>query len=434
VVLLTMVALSPAVAAPATAGAPTGGDLRAGDTARVSVASSGAEANGDSRSPTVSGDGRYVAFSSNAANLVPADTNGTSDVFVRDRQTGRTVRASVSGSGAEADGESSSQTISASGRYVAFASWATNLVPGDTNNGSDIFVRDLRAGTTTRVSVSDTGAEPNHYSSAPAITPDGRHVAFFSWATNLVPGDTNDSSDVFVRDLRAGTTTRVSVSSAGVEGDFYSSTPAISANGRYVAFESWASNLVAGDTNDSYDVFVRDRLTGTTTRVSVSSTGAQGSYHSSDPAITPDGRYVAFESTAAGLVPEEVGGFGDVFIRDLRTGTTTRVSVSGTGGPANGPSEAPTISANGRYVAFDSDASNLVPGDTNWRDVFVRDRRTGATTLVSVSSTGAEDETAAFTSMISADGRHVVFESNASNLVPGDTNGSFDVFLRGNPS
>src|SRR5437870_4266363 len=234
-------------------------------TERVSVASDGTQGNGASDGAAISGDGRFVAFRSSASNLVPGDTNGTFDVFVHDRQTGETVRASVASDGAQGNGASNTPAISADGRFVAFTSSASNLVPGDTNSTDDVFVRDRQTRQTTRVSVASDGTQSNGLSLYQSISADGRFVAFPSAATNLVPGDTNAKADTFVHDRMTGATERVSVASDGTQGNGDSGVPAISADGRFVAFESDATNLVPVDTNSSRDVFVRATGTPTTT-------------------------------------------------------------------------------------------------------------------------------------------------------------------------
>jgi Tol biopolymer transport system component len=228
----------------------------------------GKPGNDDSFNPSVSADGLYVTFDSFATNLVPGDTNAMSDIFVRDRTAGVTYRISKDSAGTEADGASYNPSVSADGRYAAFASGASNLVSGDINGKADVFVRDRASGITWRVSKDSAGAEGDDVSSNPSISGDGRYVAFYSYAGNLVSGDSNGCGDVFVRDRQTGTTTRVSRNSAGAEGDGHSDNPAISADGRYVTFMSFATNLVAGDTNGEVDIFVRDRQTGTTTLVS----------------------------------------------------------------------------------------------------------------------------------------------------------------------
>jgi Ca2+-binding RTX toxin-like protein len=400
---------------------------------RVSVDSAGNQAIDNSVSPSISADGRFVAFDSNASNLVPGDTNNTFDIFVRDVLTNTTTRVSVNSAGNQGNNFSLFPSISADGRFVAFDSNASNLVPGDTNNTTDIFVRDLSTNTTTLVSVSSSGDRGNGYSSASltSISADGRFVVFESDATNLVPGDTNNERDIFVRDLLTNTTTLVSASSSGERGNNDSLSNSISANGRFVAFRSFATNLVPGDTNNTSDIFVRDLLTNTTTRVSVDSAGNQGNYTSENfPSISADGRFVAFQSYATNIVPGDTNNQSDIFVRDLSTNTTTLVSVSSSGDRGNGRSALPSISADGRFVTFESDATNLVPGDTNNRqDSFVRDLLTNTTTRVSVSSSGDQGNDLSIPSSISPDGRFVAFASQASNLVPGDTNNAVDVFV-----
>ena len=409
----------------------TTNSVQAGDTTRVSVDSAGAEGNNNSGTPSISSNGRYVAFRSTASNLVPGDGNGHTDVFVHDRQTGLTTRVSVDSAGAEGNNLSIEPSISADGSCVAFASFASNLVTGD-GNGEDVFVHDLRTGLTTRVSVDSAGAEGNDFSREPSISSNGRYVAFRSIASNLVPGDGNGHSDVFVHDRWTGLTTRVSLDSAGAEGNLASSQPSISSNGRCVAFLSEASNLVPGDGNGGIDVFVHDRQTGLTTRVSVDSAGAEGNSNSGPPSISSTGRYVAFGSTASNFVPEDGNNAGDIFVHDRRTGLTTRVSVDSAGAEGNSGSTVPSISANGHYVAFASLATNLVPEDGNLaNDIFVHDRQTGLTTRVSVNSAGAEGDSNSLEPSISSSGRYVAFHSGASNLVPGDGNGEVDCFVHG---
>jgi hypothetical protein len=421
----------------------------AGKTRRITVSSHGGQGNGDASSysaASVSADGRFVAFEASASNLVPGDTNQVDDIFVRDLQTGTTRRVSLNSSGAQGNYSSSGPSISADGRFVAFESYATNLVAGDTNGGGDIFVRDLETNTTRRASVSSSGAQADDSQfilySAPAISGDGRFVAFDSKASNLVAGDTNGNYDVFVRDLKTHTTRRVSVSSSGAQADPGSSpesnTVAISANGRFVAFDSRAPNLVAGDTNDNWDVFVRDLKNNTTRRVSLSSSGAQGNDYSggnSCVSLSADGRFIAFQSDATNLVPGDTNRASDVFVRDRRNNTTRRVSVSSAGVQGIGGlygSYFPSLSADGLFVAFTSSASNLVARDTNQaNDVFVRDLQTDTTRRVSVSSSGAQANDYSTSPQLDANASLVVFTSNATNLVPGDTNYAVDTFVRG---
>ena len=399
---------------------------------RVSVDSSGTQANNDSiHVPYISADGRYVAFESDASNLVPNDTNGVSDIFVHDITTGATTRVSVDSSGNQGNSSSFFPSFSADGRYVAFASDATNLVAGDTNGARDIFLHDRTTSATTRVSVDSTGTQGNGSSYYPSISSDGRYVVFYSTASNLVAGDSNGVHDVFVHDRTTGITTRVSVDSSGTQANGISTYPFISADGRYVAFESDASNLVAGDTNGRFDIFVHDRTTGATTRVSVDSSGMEGNNNSNDqPSISADGRYVAFSSSASNLVAGDTNGWQDIFLHDRTTGATTRVSVASDGSEGNSDSAIASISADGRYVVFVSRSTNLVAGDTNGGlDVFVYEHSTGATTRVSVAADGTEANGTSQWTHISSNGRYVAFVSSATNLVAGDTNGRQDIFM-----
>jgi Tol biopolymer transport system component len=348
--------------------------LAAPQTKLISVSTGGSATGNDGSSPyDISQDGRYVAFASTATNLVTGDTNSMWDVFVRDRHTGTTSRVSVKTGGTEGNADSYSPSISADGRYVAFPSYTGNLVDGDTNGTADIFVHDRQTGTTARVSVKTDGTEGNAGSYFPSISADGRYVAFSSDADNLVDGDTNGIEDIFVHDRQAGTTARVSVKTDGTEGNAGSYSPSISANGRYVAFSSLASNLVDGDTNGQTDVFVHDRQTGTTARVSVKTDGTEGNDASFDPDIDDTGRHVIFASTATNLVNGDSNGFEDVFMHDRETGITSLISVDSQGNQGNGDSDYSAISGNGRYVTFDSDATNFTANDTNgtW-DVFIR--------------------------------------------------------------
>jgi Tol biopolymer transport system component len=434
-----------------------------------------------SEAPLISADGLVVAFDSHASNLVAGDTNGRNDVFVRDRRSGKTTRVSVRTSGEQSNDASYLRAISDDGRFVVFSSYASNLVAGDTagcSNGasltcSDVFVRDLISGETTRASLGSGGKQANGNSGEAAISANGRFVAFSSYASNLVAGDTNkcvkkypkgisasasryECADVFVRDRATSKIELVSVSSRATQanGDSGLRGLAISGNGRYVAFASEASNLVAAAGArctearlarvTCSDVFVRDRVTGETTRVSVGNGGEQANGASYEPSISADGRFVAFTSEASNLVVGDTNscprlGCPDVFVRDRAIGKTTRVSLSSDGKRLSGPSFEPSISADGRYVVF---AATLVVDGAKTcaavaqretvacRDVFVRDRATGKTERVSVSSAGEQANGYSDNPAISADGRFVIFSSAASGLVFGDTNNLRDVFAR----
>jgi Tol biopolymer transport system component len=411
-----------------------GGNGDRAKTTRVSVSSHEAQAKKRSNGPVISADGRFIAFHSNASNLVGGDTNGRRDVFVRDRRTGRTERVSLGFGGAQASKGSSFPSISANGRFIAFSSKAPNLTRrGDTTGHRDIFVHDRTTGRTKRVSVSpDGGPADGQSDGSPAISATGRFVAFSSHATNLVPGDTNRHDDVFVHDIRTGETTRVSLSSGGMQTDKRSGRPAISADGRFVTFEAEATNLVGADTNGHADIFVHDRRTGVTERVSVNSAADQGRGNSRNPSISANGRLVAFTSGARNLVRDDTNHEPDVFVHDRRTGRNERVSISSGGMQGNHPSDAAVMSGGGRFVAFHSKASTLIPRDPNERaDVFVHDRKTDETRLVSVGFRGAPASGDSSSPAISAAGRHISFESKARNLVPSDTNRESDIFVRG---
>ncbi|MBM7788417.1 TolB-like translocation protein [Tenggerimyces flavus] len=407
-------------------GMSVGTAYAAPSTERASVSSAGAQGNDDSGNPAISGSGRYVAFQSGATNLVPGDNGAGFDVFVWDRVAGTTSLASVALGGGYANGGSSEPNLSADGRYVTFSSSASDLVAGDTNGQSDVFVRDLVAGTTVLVTPGGNG-----FSGRPGISPSGRYVAFIAGASNLVAGDTNGVADAFVADLTTGAIARVSLSTAGVQGnaEAYAMPTAVSDNGR-VVFRSGATNLVADDTNGRWDLFVRDTLAGTTVRANLNSSGAQTQGDVFDESISADGRYVSFASYATDLVGGPFVGGPEVYVRDLQLGATSKASV----GPAaaNGWSDQSSVSPNGRYVTFRSVASNLVAGDTNeTADVFLRDRQAATTTRVSVSTSGAQITSGIGNGFptVSDDGV-VAFASDAANLVAGDSNNADDIFVR----
>ena len=420
----------------ATAGTsvPAARAATAARTTRVSVNSREVQAGLGAYYPTISGSGRFVAFESTAANLVKGDTNAEIDVFVRDRNTGTTERVSVRSSGAQGNSWSGYSSISGNGRFVAFTSPASNLVSGDGNANDDVFVHDRRTGVTTRISVSSGGREGNADSDYPSISADGRFVAFYSVATNLVKGDANGFNDLFVHDRKTGTTKLVTVSSSGAQanaGSGYLAPGSISGDGRYVVFGSDASNLVGNDTNGQRDIFIRDLVARSTKRVSVGSSG-QADNASTDPTISADGRSVTFVSFATNLIANDTNGVDDVFVRDLGARRTRRVSVGSAGQEADNYSTDPTISGDGRYVAFRSSATNLIAQDVNANDdVFVRDLSTGTTRRVSVGNAGQEGNATSGLPFISGSGQWVVFQSDATNLVKGDTNAAGDIFVRG---
>lgn len=349
----------------------------------------GGSRNDSLRRPSISRNGRYVAFST-IRGLVPDDTNGISDAYVYDRGKRTLQRVSVKADGSPANGAATEPQLSGNGRYVVFVSIANNLIPGDTNATYDVFRRDLRTGEVVRISVSSQGVEANGPSQEARISDDGNLVVFSSTAFNLVASDVNGARDIFVRDVAAGTTTRVSVSPSGGDADVGSSSPVISGDGRRVAFVSTATNLVSGDDNAMQDVFVRDLAAGTTLRASVSTNGGEANGPSYYPAISHDGRFVAFSSLADNLTP---GGESRTLVRDTTSLITTgapyafasSLSLSGDGryltvhdssftglldrfaglsssliAPGSARWYWPALSGNGRYIAVVEDPSGAI--------------------------------------------------------------------------
>jgi Tol biopolymer transport system component len=288
---------------------------------RVSINTDGDQANANSVTPSISADGRFVAFASLASNLVPNDTNQQMDVFVHDRQLERTIRASVGLDGLQADGPSWAPAMSSDGRYVAFVSEATNLDPNDRNFLQDVFIHDRLTSETFRASIRTDGLDANGLSGEPHIAGvGGRYVVFKSYATNLsAEADNNGTSDVFLHDRVTGNTRLVTLGLDGTTANGTSDNPVITEDGRYIVYDSWASNLVASDRNSELDVFLRDMVTGQTTILSVDREGFQGNFGSLRPGMSTDGRFVVFESKASNLVPDDTNGVVDVFVR----GTTS---------------------------------------------------------------------------------------------------------------
>jgi len=474
-------------------------DRSTGQITRVSVSATGEEANNVSAFPSISADGSFVSFVSSASNLVEGDNNNGLDVFVRDVNGQSTYRLSTGWDGSEANNGVSgfAAPISDDNQFVAFASTANNLVMGDSGSTADVFVAQLTvsapmmmmfnasAATFTPLptltwgaplsvyacdpardlspaSVDSNGTQGLYASDAPAISSTGRYIVFDSVADNLVTGDTNGVSDVFIYDRENCQTERVSVDASGVEGNGASELPYVSPNGRYVTFISSASNLIASDTNNQPDLFLKDRQTGTVTRI-LANTPYGGfigddnqsiAYRSGNSIrlynlstlvdtqilsltnlsvgrrfVSNDIRYFVFSSTDNNLVAGDTNGTADVFLYDRQTSQMARISISPTGAVPNGASFDASISGSCRYMVFTSSASNLVTGDTNGvPDIFFRDLITGALSRVSVSSSGVQGNQASGSASISDCGRYVAFSSLATNLVTSDTNGTVDVF------
>jgi Tol biopolymer transport system component len=380
-----------------------------GPVGRVSVSNSGVPAEYITPSFTpvsISADGRWIAFDSLAENLVAGAEGG---VFVRDTWGNTTAAVSVRANGT-VDDLADTPAISADGRFVAFVSDDAQLVPGGNGNFYQVFLRDRTLGQTTRVSVKPAGTQGTDDSGHPSVSSDGRYIAFESDSPGLVTGDNNDWTDVFVRDRVAGTTQRVSVYPNGAQADQGGDAPSISADGRMVAFVS-SEAMVAGDTNNQPDVYVRDRVANTTTLASVRTTGTIPNGAGNNPAISANGRYVAFLSVATDMDGTADTDNADVFVRDLVAGTTHRVTHSASGGAASSPS----ISGDGRYVSFESSAADAAAGDTNGvPDAFLYDRTLATTQRVSTNQDGSQLAQGGTRPVISADGQTVAFGSTAS--------------------
>lgn len=402
-----------------------------GETVKLSTSEDGIEGNSISFHPSVSLNGRFVAFTSYASNLVPDDFNNRGDIFVRDLKKNQIFIVSLASDGIQGNGSSFDPSLSANGRFVAFSSEASNLVDGDTSRISDIFVHDTQNLKTERVSISNESVQGNSYSYMPQISGNGRLVAFHSSATNLVPGDTNNKTDIFIHDRKRGRTSRVSIGSDGTQGNGSSTFPSISRNGRFVAFRSEATNLVQNDTNNRPDIFVYDRKKRKTTRVSIASDGSQAAWGSMSAHISANGRHVTFVSNSPDLVPGDTGFTSDIFVHDRYTGETICASVSsdGTFGGAS-TSGSPTLSANGKFVAYHSISSILVDNDTNNTvDIFRHNCWNGKTILVSKSSDNVQGNGSSSFPYISGNGRVIAFDSRSTNLVSGTSDALKDIYV-----
>ena len=384
--------------------------------------------NSASTRPGVSADGRYVAFSSSATNLVAGDTNGLSDVFWRDRYFGTTRRVSVTSAGVEGNGASDGAALSADGRFVVFRSDASNLTPGDGNARADIFVYDTQSGAIELVSLTSAGGGANESSADPHVSADGRFVVFVSAASNLVPGDSNGLPDVFLRDRQLGVTTLVSEPSSGGAANGASYRPRISADGQWIAFPTDAANLTNGDVNGVRDIVVYEVASGLHFPVSANPAYVVGNDSSTECDIDSTGDFVAFSSLATNLVGGDSNFTQDVFRWRRSTGAILRASVSSSGQQTTLQSLHPSISASGLQVAFASYGANLVVGDTNGvADVFLRTFPGATTVRLSVSTAGAQANGDCLHPALSGDGLTTCFQSNASNLYFDDSNNTLDI-------
>ena len=443
-------------------------DLNIPATVRINTASGAFESNQAAATRSVSETGRYIAFHSAATNLVANDSNGFADIFLKDTVTWQVKLISKGMNGAEANNYSRHAAVSADGRYVAFYSEASNLVPGDTNNAGDVFRADTVTGVIERVNTDVNGnqtqgaegAVEDAYQNVIDISADGNRIAFTSKATDLIAGVGNGFVQYYVKDMTTGGVTLVSSDSAGVIGNADSIAPGVSSraldisfNGRFVAFVSGATNLVASDTNGFDDIFVKDLSTGVTTRVSTSSGGGQLSDRSVSPHLSADGRYVAFGSQANNVIAGDVNSAGtgcgyDAYVKDRQTDSTMIVSTDSLGNqpPAYcNTGNTPRLSADARFVAFESANNDLVPDDNNLsatnpptsadngRDIFIKDRVTGQIVLVSRDAAGNSANSGNFAPDFSADGRFALYYSLSDNLAPDDANNVSDIFRSVNP-
>ena len=403
-------------------------------TQRISIDSFGNEWNWTSQAQHMSSNGKYIYFESYADNLVPNDMNWLQDIFMRDITNNKTTRISVDSSWNEANNSVQFWAIipiSSGWEYVVFQSYASTLVPNDMNWLQDIFMRDIVHNRTTRISVDSSWNEANSNSYAISITPNWRYVLFQSYASTLVPNDTNNLPDIFVRDTVMNITRRVTENVFGKGVNSRSYGWYISDNGRYVTFYSSANNLVLNDKNELWDVFVKDIVTWIVTRVSVNDSWNEANGYSESLAINSNGRYVLFYSSADNLVPNDTNKQNDLFVRDMINNTTIRVSVDSNWNESNAYSYGDIISPDGRYVVFHSSADNLVPNDTNGQDdVFVRDIVAGTTSIASVNSSWNIWNGFSKPVAITPDGRYVLFISSSKDLVQADINNSNDGFIR----
>lgn len=396
----------------------------------ISIPTNESLSNNNSYEPSISADGRYIAFTSYANNLVLNDNNGFCDIFIRDNHLNTTKRISISNTGEEGNGNSFEPSISSNGRYVAFTSYATNLVPDDNNGFSDVFIYDLFLNITKLVSISSKGEQGNQNSHGASINGNGHFIAFTSFATNLVTDDTNEASDIFIRDMVSATTKRCSVSSKGSQGNFDSADPSISDDGQFISFTSSANNLVAEDSNECADIFVYNQLGGIEI-VSISNKGEKGNYDSCKSSINGNGNYVSFISWADNLVDGDGDRWQDLFVYDRLLKKTERIAPIVHWDEGESFYGAAAISADGNCIAFVS-RPFLIYNDLPIYifNIFAHNRRTNTTEWISVSPSGEGGNYHSMNPSINADGSHIVFESEADNLVEIDTNSAIDIFLK----
>lgn len=390
-----------------------------------SVDTSGNKGNNTNHNVAISGDGKYTAFESSASNLVANDTNSSRDIFVRDNANNTTTRVSVSSSGTEGNSDSIEPAISYSGRYVVYASYASNLVSGDTNGRYDIFLYDMQTGATTLISKTTSGTLGNQSSTYPDISADGRYIAFNSFATNLDSSISTWSGyqQVFVVDTTNGILKTVSVNASGSVGNWNSNAPSMSCDGGIIAFDTGATNLFNNDTNGYTDIIIANRVNGSTDLSSITSSGNSDS---ASPKVSCNGNYVAFGSGATNLISGITNNTQNIFRYSRMDQSTELISISSSGVQANDISQRPSISDDGRYIAFDSNANNLVSNNTNnFSHIYIRDVKTNTTQFGALDSSGNLENKGSFRAILSADGSNIVYISYSSTLVTSPNNSTY---------
>jgi uncharacterized repeat protein (TIGR01451 family) len=401
----------------------TGASAAPGDITLASTSDDGRKGDSDSTQASLSADGSVVAFDSFAMNLDPDDLDDMSDVYVKDLATGSLVLASTNGAGAKGDGSSSNASLAPGGAAVAFDSFATNLDPEDMDGSPDVFVKDLVSGGLALASISSEGVKGDGVSIMPSLSADGAKVAFSSSSTNLDPSNTDGSFDIYVKDLVTGAIVLASTSDGGTKGNGDSSEASLSADGTRVAFSSSSTDLDPADTSSDADVYVKDLVTGDITLASTSDDGTKGDGNSSTPSLSASGTRVAFSSFATNLDPADGDVVEDVYVKDLVTGDLVLASTSDEGTKGDAGSGGASLSAAGAAVAFHSSASNLDPGHLDLSsDVYVKDLLTGDISLASSPDS--------FRPSLSANGAFVAFESSSTSLDPADTDTFADIYVR----
>lgn len=411
--------------------------VRCGGVRRAAEDKDGNQANSWSDGPVWSPDGTKIAFLSGSSNLVPGDTNNAADLFVKDLYSNAIQRISTDSNGAQANDASSQPTWSPDGAKIAFTSDATNLVPGDTNDGEDIFVKDLATGAVQRVSVDKDGNQatgPEGSGSwSPAWSPQGQMIAFATAADSLVAGDANHMEDVFLKNLVTGDIQIASRRANGVQANENSTDPVWSPDGTKIAFISNATNLGPADANGTTeDVMVKDLASGEVSLVSANVDGTSGNKQSTSPSWSRDGSRIAFVSHASDLVDDDTNDSADVFVKNLSNGILVRVSTNKDGQQANSLSRVPSWSPDGTKIAFSSFATNLVPGETvTVGHVYVKDLATGEVRIASKNAMGEQANAWAGDPAWSPAGAKVAFVSGATNLSTAiDTNAMPEVFVK----